>query len=58
MRKVAQKFIRDNQESKITSMFKSLYPNFEYEHRLLKMPIFPKIVVYSNVASVDRYLEE
>ncbi len=58
MRKLASKFLRDNLDNKITNEFRKVYPHFEFEHRYRRMPTYPKIILYSNLASVDRFIEQ
>lgn len=58
MRKVAQKFVRDNMQQKIQNHMKTLYPNFEFEHQFLKLPVYPKVILYTNVPSVDRLISQ
>lgn len=58
MKKLANKMMRDGFENSVTNAFRKMYPNFEYEHRLRRLPLYPKIVLYSNVASVDRFMEK
>lgn len=58
MKKYMAKAIRDNYDTNVLRAFRKFYPNFEYEHRFLKLPLYPKIILYSNVASVDRFLEQ
>lgn len=58
MKKVAQKFMRDNMQQNIQKQMKALYPNFEFEHQFLRLPVYPKIILYSNVASVDHFISQ
>lgn len=58
MKRTAQKFMRDNMQTQIQKQMKALYPNFEFEHQFLRLPIQPKIIVYSNLASVDRFISQ
>lgn len=58
MRKFAQKFMRDNMQQKIQNQMKSLYPNFEFEHQFMKLPTYPKIILYSNASSVDQFISQ
>lgn len=58
MRKVAQKFMRDNMQQKIQNQMKSLNPNFEFEHQFMKLPTYPKIILYSNASSVDQFISQ
>ena len=58
MKTLAQKMLRGRVEQDIIKGLKKKYPHFEIEQSMRKVPINPKIVVYSNVASVDKFLEE
>lgn len=57
MKAVANKYMRARLEVDTIKQLKKQYPHFEFEHRIRKVPIYPKIVVYSSVASVDKFLE-
>lgn len=56
MRKITNKFWRDNFEARVTNQFRKMYPHFEFEHQFRRLPIAPKIVLYSNVPSVDKFI--
>lgn len=58
MRQVANKFIRDNLDNRITNQFRKAFPHFEFEYRFRRLPIYPKIVLYTNVGSAERYIEQ
>lgn len=57
MKAVAQKFLRGRLDVDVVNQLKKKYPHLEFEHRLRKIPTYPKIVVYSSVSSVDKFLE-
>lgn len=58
MKKLAQRLFRDNLDTNVLHQFKKKYPHFEYERKFRRIPLYPKIVLYSNVTSVDRFLEQ
>lgn len=58
MRKVAQKFMRDNMQQKIQNQMKKLNPNFEFEHQFMKLPNYPKVILYSNAPAVDLFISQ
>ena len=58
MKALNEKFLRSNMERIIVQHYKNIYPHFEFEQNARKVPLYPKIVVYSNVASVDKFLEQ
>ena len=58
MRKVAMKYMRDNMQQKIQNQMKNFHPNFEFEHQFMKLPNYPKIILYSNVPGVDQFISQ
>lgn len=56
MKALAQKLLRGSIEQDVIKGLRKKYPHFEIEHRFRKIPTFPKIVVYSSIASVDKFL--
>lgn len=56
MRKIANKMFRDNYETLINNKFRRLYPHFEFEQSFLRLPAYPKIVLYSNVPTIDKFV--
>lgn len=58
MRKIANKMFRDNYETLINNKFRRLYPHFEFEYSFLRLPSYPKIVLYSNVPTIDKFVSQ
>lgn len=58
MKTVFRKMARDNMEAKIVEQYRQLFPHFEMDAQFMRVPTYPKIVLYSNVASVDRFIEK
>ena len=58
MRKIADKFFRDNMQQSILNQVRKAHPNFEFEHRFMRLPVYSKIILYSNVQSVDSFASQ
>ena len=58
MKKASQRLFRDNFDNLVTERYRKLYPHFEFEHRFRRLPLFPKVVLYSNVSSVEKFVEQ
>ena len=57
MRQVYKKVMRDNMDVHIRRTMKEIYPHFEMDINSMRVPAFPKIVLYSNVP-IDNFLAE
>jgi hypothetical protein len=58
MRKASEKLFRDNFNNMVTNQYRKLYPHFEFEHKFRRLPLYPKVILYSNVPSVEKFAEQ
>ena len=58
MNTIFKRYLRDNLEAHIVQNYRRIFPHFEMESQFMRIPTHPKIILYSNVASVDKFIEK
>ena len=58
MKTVFKKMMRDSMEDRIIRRFRQIYPHFEMDASILKVPPFPKIILYSNAPLLNPFIHK
>ncbi len=58
MKKFANYAHRSQLDHQIMNQLRKQIPHFEFEHRLRRSVYHPKIILYSSLASTDKFIQQ